>query len=63
MNESITEVATTTFVVPERPAGGVISVGWEGNQVQLKNRPPGMRLKIPLKTPPPGRLNNATLGR
>jgi hypothetical protein len=37
MNESMTEVATTTFVVPERPAGGVMSVDWEGNRSSLGN--------------------------
>jgi len=33
----MTEVATTTLVVPERPAGGVMSVDSEGNGSSLRN--------------------------
>jgi hypothetical protein len=47
MNESMTEVATTTFVVREGPAGGAMSVDWEGNRFSLGKRALKNALKFP----------------
>jgi hypothetical protein len=40
MNESMTEVATTTFVVRVCPAAGVISGVWGANRSSLGNAQP-----------------------
>jgi len=43
----MTEVATTTFVVRECPAGGVTSVDGEGNEFSLGKRALKNALKFP----------------
>jgi hypothetical protein len=43
----MTEVATTTFVVRDCPAGGVMSVDWEGNGFSLGKRSLKNALKFP----------------
>jgi hypothetical protein len=36
MNDSMTEVATTTLVVRPPPVGAVVSIDWEGNRFSLR---------------------------